>query len=137
MRKICGECDGESEAAPNTFPLCPELDCDFIAATPKQWRKHLKFHEEEWWTITVEGYFEHIREIGARSGQGIYVPDFDNYLKQIRWCDKCSFPEDEECDMLPDVLESGGIGFLFESVKTVIAPSPSRDLQPSSPVTQD
>ena len=63
------------------FPFCSE--CDFVAATPKQFQKHVLEHERVWWRATMESFFMWAEEQESTTGINLYIPFFEEYLKII------------------------------------------------------
>ena len=82
MRKSrCGEDHGKSEAVSVEFPFCSE--CDFVAATPKQFQRHVLEHESVWWRATIQSFFDWADEQDFIPDFDIHIPDFNEYLKII------------------------------------------------------
>jgi len=94
----CGECHGKSEAVPLEFPFCSE--CDFVAATPKQFQRHVLEHERVWWIATMESFLDWADDQDTAPEFDIEIPFFSEYLKIIGLCRSCSFPQNSECDVI-------------------------------------
>ena len=70
-----------------------------MAATPKQFQRHVLEHERVWWRATIQSFFdwayeqEYLPDLALQRRMfDIYIPDFDEYLKIIGLCKSCSFP---------------------------------------------
>ena len=100
------------------FPFCSE--CEFVAATPKQFQRHVLQHEKLWWKTTMESLFDWADEKELAPDFDIDIPTFNEYLKIIGLCRACSFPQESECDVInPDsVLES--VSSLFTYVESTL-----------------
>ena len=80
------------------FPFCSE--CDFVAATPKQFQRHVLQHERVWLKATTESFFDWADEQESAPDFDIDIPFFNEYLEMIGLCRSCSFPQNSECDVI-------------------------------------
>ena len=120
MRKSrCGECGGKSEAVSSMFPFCSE--CDFVAATAKQFQEHVLNHERVWWRATRDSFFEYGEE-NSTSSSDLPIPTFEEYLKIIGLCRSCSFLKQEDCDLIKSDEILGNVSDLFARVELTSTP---------------
>ena len=121
MRKSrCGECCGKSEAVSSVFPFCSE--CDFVAATPVQFQRHILQHERVWWRATRDSFFEYKEENLSSSSTDLPIPTFEEYLKIIGLCRSCSFLEQSECDVINADFVLEDVSDLFSCVELTSTP---------------
>ena len=111
----CGECCDKSEAVSSMFPFCSE--CEYVAATPKQYQRHVLEHERVWWRSATESWHEVQEESEWGTFPTIYIPDFEEYLKIIGLC-RCSFPQQSECDVINTEFVLEFVTGLFPGDKT-------------------
>ena len=96
------------------FPFCSE--CDFVAATPTQFQKHVLEHERVWWRATMESFFMWAEEQESTTVINLYIPFFEEYLKIIGICRSCSFPKPSHCDSINTDVFLGYVSDLFPCV---------------------